>query len=143
MRIASQRREDEFEINLIPLIDVMLTLLMFFVLTTTFVEQARIKITLPQADNSAQAEMRDPLLVLIDRSGNYYVNNNAVTDVSEASLKAMIVSVAGDDRTRPVMLRADAMTPHQAVITAMDALGSLGFSQLSIATTPAGDASKQ
>ncbi len=142
MRIASQRRDDDFEINVIPLIDVMLTLLMFFVLTTTFVEQARIKITLPQADNSAQAELRDPLLVLIDRSGNYYVDNNAVADPSLASLKVMIARIAGDDRQRPVMLRADAMTPHQAVVTAMDALGSLGFSQLSIATTPADAAGK-
>lgn len=143
MRIASQRREDDFEINVIPLIDVMLTLLMFFVLTTTFVEQARIKITLPQADSSAQAELREPLLVLIDRSGNYYVDNNAVTEPGEDSLKAMIMRVAGDDRVRPVMLRADAMTPHQAVVTAMDALGSLGFNQLSIATTPAGAAASK
>ncbi|MFZ2236662.1 MAG: biopolymer transporter ExbD [Dokdonella sp.] len=142
MRIASQRREDDFEINVIPLIDVMLTLLMFFVLTTTFVEQARIKISLPQAENSAQAELREPLLVLIDRSGNYYVDNNTVADSSLASLKAMIARIAGDDRQRPVMLRADAMTPHQAVVTAMDALGSLGFSQLSIATTPADAAGK-
>ena len=143
MRIASQRREDDFEINVIPLIDVMLTLLMFFVLTTTFVEQARIKITLPQADNSAQAELRDPLLVLIDRSGNYYVNNNAVADPSEGSLKAMIERVAAGNHDRPVMLRADAMTPHQAVVTAMDALGSLGFNQMSIATTPTGAATPQ
>lgn len=142
MRIASQRREDDFEINVIPLIDVMLTLLMFFVLTTTFVEQARIKISLPQAENSAQAELREPLLVLIDRSGNYYVDNNTVADPSLASLKAMIERIAGDDRQRPVMLRADAMTPHQAVVTAMDALGSLGFSQLSIATSPADAADK-
>ncbi len=142
MRIASQRREDDFEINVIPLIDVMLTLLMFFVLTTTFVEQARIKISLPQAENSAQADMREPLLVLIDHSGNYYVDNNTVLDPSLASLKAMITRIAGDDRQRPVMLRADAMTPHQAVVTAMDALGSLGFSQLSIATTPADAAGK-
>lgn len=136
MRIASQRREDDFEINVIPLIDVMLTLLMFFVLTTTFVEQARIKINLPQADNSAEAELREPLLVLIDQTGNYFVDSNAVSDPSLATLKATISAVAGDDRDRPVMLRADAMTPHQAVVTAMDALGSLGFNQLSIATTP-------
>lgn len=137
MRIASQRREDDFEINVIPLIDVMLTLLMFFVLTTTFVEQARIKISLPQAENSAQIASADPLLVLVDRSGNYFVNNNAVLDSSLDTLKASLVQIAGDDRNQPVMLRADAMTPHQAVVTAMDALGSLGFHQLSIATTPA------
>lgn len=137
MRIASQRREDDFEINVIPLIDVMLTLLMFFVLTTTFVEQARIKISLPQAENSEQSAVSEPLLVLIDRSGNYFVDNNAVLDPGLDTLKATIARIAGDDRKRPVMLRADAMTPHQAVVTAMDALGSLGFHQLSIATTPA------
>lgn len=137
MRIASHRREDDFEINVIPLIDVMLTLLMFFVLTTTFVEQARIKISLPQADNSEQAALAEPLLLLIDRNGNYYVDNNEVPDPGLATLKATLQRIAGDDRDRQVLLRADAMTPHQAVVTAMDALGSLGFHRLSIATTPA------
>lgn len=135
MRIASARREEDFEINVISLIDVLLTLLMFFVLTTTFVQHAAMKVTLPQADSSEQVEQPDTLTVLIDRDGRYFIDNNEVLNPGLDSLKEAIAQVAGDNRARPVMLRADAMTPHQAVVTAMDALGELGFSRLSIATT--------
>jgi biopolymer transport protein ExbD len=136
MRIASARREDDFEINVISLIDVMLTLLMFFVLTTTFVQHSRMKVTLPQAASAEQSEQREALTVMIDREGRYYIDNNEVLNPSLESLSDAIERVAGADRDQPVTLRADAMTPHQSVVTAMDALGRLGFTRLSIATTP-------
>ncbi len=137
MRITSGRREDDFEINVISLIDVMLTLLMFFVLTTTFVQHTRMKVTLPQAASADSTEQREALTIMIDREGHYYIDNNEVLNPSLDSLSEAIERVAGDDRDRPVTLRADAMTPHQSVVTAMDALGRLGFTRLSIATTPA------
>lgn len=137
MRIASGRREDEFEINVISLIDVLLTLLMFFVLTTTFVQQSRMQVTLPQAEAVDNQAPRDAFVVLIDRDGRYYLDNNEVLNPGLDSLKESIERFAGDDHARPVILRADAMTPHQAVVTAMDALGQLGFTHLSIATTQA------
>ncbi|NCT66363.1 MAG: biopolymer transporter ExbD [Rhodanobacteraceae bacterium] len=136
MRIATSRREDDFEINVISLIDVLLTLLMFFVLTTTFVQHSRMQVTLPQAENSEQTEQHEALVVLIDRDGRYYIDNNEVLNPGLDALKEAIARFAGDDRERPVTLRADALTPHQAVVTAMDALGALGFTRLSIATTP-------
>ncbi|MGA9422979.1 MAG: biopolymer transporter ExbD [Rhodanobacteraceae bacterium] len=143
MRIASARREDDFEINVISLIDVLLTLLMFFVLTTTFVQQARMKVTLPQAESAEQTETPDALTVVIDREGHYSIGNNEVLNPSIESLKNAIARVAGERRDRPVTLRADAMTPHQAVVTAMDAIGQLGFTHLSIATTPGAKRSAQ
>ncbi|HET9818589.1 MAG TPA: biopolymer transporter ExbD [Rhodanobacteraceae bacterium] len=136
MRIGSGRT-DEFEINVIPLIDVLLTLLMFFVLTTTFVQQGRLKVSLPQASDQASAPVNDTLVVVIDRQGHFFVGNNRVLGDDEATLQRAIQAVAGDNRERPVLLRADGATPHQAVVTAMDALGRLGFSHLSIATAPA------
>ena len=136
MRIASGRRDDDFEINVISLIDVMLTLLMFFVLTTTFVQHSQMKVTLPEAASADQAEQREPLTIVIDRDGRYFIDNNEVLNPGLDTLSEAIRRVAGDDRDRPVSLRADAMTPHQAVVTAMDALGRLGFTRLSIATTP-------
>lgn len=137
MRIASSRREDDFEINVISLIDVLLTLLMFFVMTTTFVQHARMKVTLPQAESAEQAREDTVLTIMIDAEGRYYVDAAEVLNPSLDTLKDAIVRVAGDDRERSVVLRADAMTPHQAVVTAMDALGQLGFARLSLATTPA------
>ena len=136
MRIASARRDDDFEINVISLIDVMLTLLMFFVLTTTFVQHSRMKVTLPQASSAEESDQREPLTIMIDREGRYYIDNNEVLNPSLESLSDAIERVAGENRDQPVNLGADAMTPHQSVVTAMDALGRLGFTRLSIATTP-------
>ena len=73
--------------------------------------------------------------MLIDRDGHYFIDNSEVLNPGLDSLKEAISRAAGDDREQPVMLRADALTPHQAVVTAMDALGELGFTRLSIATT--------
>jgi biopolymer transport protein ExbD len=135
MRIGNDNA-DEFEINVVSLIDVLLTLLMFFVLTTTFVQQGHMKVSLPQASDKASAPANDALIVVIDREGHFFVANNRVLGDDEATLQRAIEAVAGDDRERPVLLRADGMTPHQAVVTAMDALGRLGFMHLSIATAP-------
>jgi biopolymer transport protein ExbD len=138
MRIGTAR-QDDFEINVISLIDVMLTLLMFFVMTTTFVQHSAMKVALPEASETEQDTQRTALVVLIDANSRYYVDNNEVLNPSLDTLKEAIGRIAGDDRERTVILRADAMTPHQAVVTAMDALGQLGFTHLSIATTQAKD----
>ena len=136
MRIAAGRREDDFEINLIPLIDVMLTLLMFFVMTTTFVQHASMKVTLPEASATEQSRDDKNLTIVIDAEGRFFIDNNEVLNPGIDTLKDAITRIAGDDHTRPVILRADANTRHQSVITAMDALGQLGFERLSLATTP-------
>jgi biopolymer transport protein ExbD len=137
MKLATRRVDDDFEINVIPLIDVMLTLLMFFVLTATFEHRTLMKIALPESTTKpASAEQSEGLVVMIDRDGRYFVGANEVLNPSVDSLKAAVESAVGDDRKRRVTLRADARTPHQAVVTAMDALGQLGFAALTIATVP-------
>ncbi|HSC13410.1 MAG TPA: biopolymer transporter ExbD [Rhodanobacteraceae bacterium] len=138
MRIGAAR-QDDFEINVISLIDVMLTLLMFFVMTTTFVQHSAMKVALPESSETQLDTQRTALVVLVDSNSRFYVDNNEVLNPSLDTLKEAIGRVAGDDRERTVILRADAMTPHQAVVTAMDALGQLGFTHLSIATTQAKD----
>ena len=142
MRIGSDRRQDDFEINVISLIDVLLTLLMFFVLTTTFVQHSRLQVTLPQA-SAEERDMQAPALtVMIDRDGHFYVGSDAVVGEGVDPLKQAIARVAGDNRDRPVTIRADAKTAHQDVVTAMDALGQLGFTRLAIATTPSQEAAR-
>ncbi len=140
MRLQSAR-PDDFEINVISLIDVMLTLLMFFVMTTTFVQHSVMKVTLPEASDTTTDTPRDALIVMIDSDSHYFVDNNEVLNPALDTLKEAIARIGGDNRDRQVILRADAMTPHQAVVTAMDALGQLGFMHLSIATTQTKDAS--
>ncbi|MHA6203187.1 ExbD/TolR family protein [Dyella soli] len=137
MRIGNDRRHDDFEINVISLIDVLLTLLMFFVLTTTFIQHSRMQVTLPKA-SAEERDMQAPALtVVVDRDGHYYVGSDEVLGEGVEPLKQAIANAAGDDRERQVTIRADAMTSHQNVVVAMDALGQLGFTRLSIATTPA------
>lgn len=136
MRIGNDRRQDDFEINVISLIDVLLTLLMFFVLTTTFIQHSRMQVTLPKA-SAEERDMQAPALtVVVDRDGHYFVGTDEVLGQGIDPLKQAIANAAGDDRERQVTIRADALTPHQNVVTAMDALGQLGFTRLSIATTP-------
>lgn len=136
MRIGNDRRGDDFEINVVSLIDVLLTLLMFFVLTTTFVQHSRLKVNLPQA-SAEDRDMQPPAItIMVDRDGHFYVGSDEVPGGSVDALKQAISRVAGDDRNQTVTIRADAMTAHQNVVTVMDALGQLGFTHLSIATTP-------
>ncbi|WP_147652445.1 ExbD/TolR family protein [Vulcaniibacterium gelatinicum] len=136
MRIRDHRADDEPEINLVPLIDVILVLIIFFVLTTTFDARSVLKLQLPQAQGEPAREQARALSVLVNAEGRYFVEDREALRTDVESLKDTLREVAGDDRERPVLLRADARTPHQAVVTALDALGQLGFSRVSIATAP-------
>ncbi len=131
-----ERQAEEPEINLTSLIDVVFLLLIFFMVTTTFERQARLKIELPEASEEMVAEPPQELVLLISEDGRFFVNNNEVSRADIDTLKAAIVRIAGKDREQPVTIRADARTEHQAVVTAMDAVSQLGFVNLSIATVP-------
>ena len=76
------------------------------------------------------------LSVLVNADGRYFVDEHEVLRTDIDALKQTLQQVAGSDRSRPVLLRADARTPHQAVVTALDALGQLGFRKVNIATAP-------
>lgn len=142
MRIGTPSQgSDDVETSLVPLIDVVLTLIIFFVVTTTFQDRAAMKVALPEAAGQTAETPKDPLVVVVDVEGRYFVGGAEVLRRDVASVREAIGKVAGDDKNRTVVLRADAKTPHQAVVTAMDAIGQLGFSRLSIATVPAPDTS--
>jgi len=136
MKLSSGRVPDEPEINLVSLIDVVFCIIIFLVVTTTFDQRSALKLVLPTSQANSEVDPGEPLTVIVDADGRYFVGNNEVLKRDVASLKEAIAQVAGTDRKRPVVLRADARTPHQAVITAMDALGQVGFTKISIATTP-------
>ena len=136
MRLSSGKVPDEPEINLVSLIDVVFCLIIFLVVTTTFDHRSALKVTLPEASAVAEPQTTDPLTLLVCADGRFFVGGSEVLKTDVHSLKEAIARVAGDDRDRPVVLRADARAAHQSVVTAMDALGQLGFTRLSIATTP-------
>src|SRR3989339_1234572 len=127
VRIKDHREDVTPEINLIPLIDVLLCLLIFFVVTTTFDARSVLKLELPRADGQPAEAQSKALSVLVNAQGRYFVGDREVLRTDVESLKQSLRDVAGEERDRPVLLRADARTPHQAVVIALDALGQLGF----------------
>jgi biopolymer transport protein ExbD len=135
MNLRSRSQDDEPEMNLTSLIDVVLLLLIFFMVSTTFVEEARIRIQLPQASNEpAPEQQKTPIEVAVTASGEYRVNGQTLINRSPATLSAALTKLAGASRDAPVTIRADARATHQSVVTAMDVLGRLGFRAISIAT---------
>jgi biopolymer transport protein ExbD len=138
MRIRDHRADDDPEINLVPLIDVILVLIIFFVVTATFDARSVIQLELPRATGE-QTDAERPLVVLVNADGRYFVEDREVLRTDIGALKATIAEVAGTDRDRPVLLRADARTRYQAVVTVQDALGQLGFQRILVATAPSPD----
>jgi biopolymer transport protein ExbD len=129
------RPHEEPEMNLTSLIDVVLLLLIFFMVSTTFVDESRIKLQLPQASTEPAADQPNAAIeVTVTATGEYRVNGQTLINTSPATLSAAVAKVAGEERTVPVTIRADARATHQSVVTAMDVLGRLGFRAISIAT---------
>jgi biopolymer transport protein ExbD len=130
-----QRAREEPDLNLTSLIDVVLLLLIFFMVSTTFVDEARIKIRLPQSsDQTAPMPTADPIEITVGVSGEYLVNGRALLNTSPATLSAAVAKLAGDKRDSAITIRADARATHQSVVTAMDVVGRLGFRAINIAT---------
>ena len=98
MRIGNDRRQDDFEINVIPLIDVLLTLLMFFVLTSTFVQHTHLQVTLPKASSQDHDANTPALTIVVDRDGKFYVGSDEVMGEGIEPLKQLIQRNAGTAR---------------------------------------------
>ena len=135
MRMQTRKPKDDPEINLISLIDIALLLVIFFMLTSTFMQEGRLKIELPQASLAPTGKQKvDPIVVTVTQSGSYRVNDRELINSSPDTLRAAVLEVAGADRDKPVTVRADGRATHQSVVSAMDVLGKLGFVRLNIAT---------
>ena len=135
MRLQSQKGKEDPEINLISLIDIALLLVIFFMLSSTFLQEGRLKIELPQASLAPTGRQKsDPLVITVTQSGTYRVNDRELINNSPDTLRAAIQEVAGADRNKPATVRADGRATHQSVVTAMDVLGKLGFVKINIAT---------
>ncbi|MCC5795569.1 MAG: biopolymer transporter ExbD [Chromatiales bacterium] len=139
MNLRSSTR-DEPEINLTSLIDVVLLLLVFFMITTSFVRESHIALRLPEASESRQPPgAAEVLEISVGADGSYRVNGRALIDARPETLRAAIRLVSADELPGPVTISADARAPHQAVVTAMDVAGRLGHVEIRIATTDVRD----
>lgn len=129
-----KHRREQISIDMAPLIDVVFLLLIFFMVTTTFREESQIEINLPQASNEPMDQVGQPLEIMIDREGHYYVDKTPVINTQIDTLKRALRKSMEGRTDPPVIVSADAMSPHQSVVTAMDAARQVGLIHLSIAT---------
>ncbi len=135
MKLRTHQHRDDPEINLISLIDVLLVLLIFFMVSTTFQQEARIRVQLPHASDAPRPPgTHEPVVITITADGGYRVDDRPLVNASPDTLRSALQKAAGAYRG-PITIRADARTTHQSVVTAMDVAGRLGFAQLNIATT--------
>ena len=133
MKFRRQRLE-EVSVNLPPLIDVVFLLLIFFMVSTTFTRETQLSIDLPEATGEPRESEQKQVEILIDESGAYRVNGQALVDGQMRTLQAAIFKVSAGDTTLPMLISADAQASHQSVVRAMDAAGQMGFVHLSITT---------
>jgi len=134
MRLQSRSR-DEPEINVISLVDVLLVLVLFFMVSTSFLRETEISLQLPEATTEKNIDVpSEALEIIVTQKGSYLVNGRELVNNERRTLRAAIERLIGAKRDMPVFIRADATATHQAVITAMDVAGQLGFVKINIAT---------
>jgi biopolymer transport protein ExbD len=132
-----RKQKTEVALDLTSLIDVVFILLLFFVLTTTFVRDSTLHINLPEANGQVVEQNELRVEVVITSTGDYRVNGQQLINTDINTLMRAITDIAAGDSNMPITITADAATTHQSVVTAMDAVARLGFSRLNIATRQA------
>ena len=138
MNLAT-RPKGEPEVNLTSLIDVVFLLLLFFMVSTSFVKESRLTITLPEAQSVAPAAQAERLEVAITAAGTFLVNGRELVNNSPLTLRRALLEVSGGDTGLPVTIVADADARHQSVVTVMDVAGRMGFVKIDIATVSGED----
>lgn len=130
----ARRSNKDLDVNLTPLIDVVFLLLIFFMVSTTFIEESQLVLNLPEAKGEQVQRETEKIEVLVSKAGGYVVNEKTVIDTRLGTLMDAIQQASGGDNKLPMIISADAQASHQSVVRAMDAAGQLGFVKLSITT---------
>ena len=134
MKFNSTSPVEEVNVNLTPLIDVVFLLLIFFMVSTTFDTTSQLKIKLPEASQNETQKAKQPLNLMIDARGQFFLNARELSSQkSDALSYALQRALDGSDR--PIIIQSDAESPVQSLVTAMDVVARLGLTQISIATT--------
>lgn len=134
MNFQRGRSREEPEINLIPMIDVLLVILIFMMVTTSYAKYSELQINLPQAGGEAAASQVKPINVAIDATEHYAINDGEIRFTGVPVLADALKKAAGDQTDPVIVINADAKTPHQAVINVMEAARQAGFGRITFAT---------
>ena len=128
------RHRDDPEINLIPYIDVLLVVLIFLMLSTTYSKFTELELTLPVADAEQQRDRPKEIIVAVAADGRYAVNKQTLDDRTMDAVAAALAGAAAAGKDSVVIISADATAPHQSVVTVMEAARRAGLSQITFAT---------
>lgn len=127
------KKKEELQLNLTPLIDVVFLLLIFFMISTSFKKETKISLDLPEANGEIAEKLPEVIEISINKDGEVFVNGEGLINRQLETIKDAITQVANDPAT-PLVINADAQAPYQSVISVMDAAGQVGFNNLTLAT---------
>jgi biopolymer transport protein ExbD len=130
----SPQKPEEPDVNLTPMIDVVFLLLLFFMVSTSFIRESSLKVDLPEATGEAMAEQETPIDIVINAEGKFSINAVSLFDNSREALAKTLKNIAGDNKDPHIIISADANTDYQNIVTAMDTAQQLGYTRLTLAT---------
>ena len=128
------RKSEEPDVNLTPMIDVVFLLLLFFMVSTSFIRESSLKVDLPEASGQALTEEETPIDIIIRANGEVLVNETPIAVATRDALRDLLKTTAGDNADPHIIISADANAEYQHIVTAMDAAQLLGFTRLTLAT---------
>ena len=139
MKFRRQSSQTDVSVNLTPLIDVVFLLLIFFMVSTTFTKETHLAINLPESSGEPLNKQLKQVEVIISKEGEFAVNGRTLVNNSIGTLKDAMVKISESNNKVPLVITADANTPYQSVVIAMDAAGQLGFVHISMTTKKKAD----
>ncbi len=133
MKLTTSKLEAP-DVNLTPMIDVVFLLLLFFMVSTSFIRESSLKVDLPEASGEAMAEQVEPIDIIISSSGEFTINQTSLIDASREAISDALRQAVGNQEDPHIIISADAETDYQNIVTAMDTAQALGYSRLTLAT---------
>ncbi len=133
MNLAPQASEEP-DINLTPMIDVVFLLLLFFMVSTSFIRESSLKVDLPEAAGQVLTEQQQSIDIIIKLNGIFIINGTTLENPSSEQLSAHLQQAVGDNEDPHIIISADAKAEYQSIVTAMDVAQQLGYTRLTLAT---------
>lgn len=133
MKLSAQRLEEP-DVNLTPMIDVVFLLLLFFMVSTSFIRESSLKVDLPEATGQTLVAQEKAVDIIINADGEFIINGVTLNNPSRQQLSAHLKQVVGDNEDPHIIISADANTEYQNIVTAMDTAQQLGYTRLTLAT---------
>lgn len=133
MNLSPQKAEEP-DVNLTPMIDVVFLLLLFFMVSTSFIRESSLKVDLPEATGQTVAEKDKPIDIIINADGQFTINDMTLITANKDNLSAQLKLAVGENTDPHIIITADAKADYQNIVTAMDSAQQLGYTRLTLAT---------